>query len=33
MMEASVGKLFPRQESFFNRALKGEINMEDVAAL
>jgi hypothetical protein len=32
-MEASVGKFFGRYESFFNRSLGGDMDMDRVAAL
>jgi hypothetical protein len=33
MMETSVRKFFRRYESFFNRALAGDIDLDEVAAL
>ena len=33
MMESSVRKLFERYESFFNRSLGGDMDMDEVAAL
>lgn len=33
MMEESVRRLFERYESFFNRALKGDMDMDEVAGL
>ncbi|CUX49327.1 MULTISPECIES: hypothetical protein [Agrobacterium] len=32
-MEASARKLFERYERFFNKSLKGDMNMEEVASL
>lgn len=32
-MEASVRKLFERYERFFNKSLKGDMDMEEVASL
>ena len=33
MMESSVRKLFERYESFFNRSLRGDMDLDEVAAL
>lgn len=32
-METSVRKLFERYERFFNKSLKGDMDMEEVASL